>query len=388
MGFDNVACTRIAMVSELRVSAQARELLACPRSHERLTVGTEAGVALSPIARTGTPAPRFDLTTLAAYTGDRRRAYPIAEGFPALLWPEVHGAPATEVADLGHRNYAEAYAEMEHYNPTSRARAEAIRDSDAYATVQRILAMPSAANTFPEPLEIWLDAVHDTGAQGDCYRFLAPLTGKTFLQLGGDGRHAVKAVMAGATNGILVTPMIGEAVFAWTLAGIAGVQARFSCVLGVGEEIPLVDNSIDAMYSPGCLHHMALETALPEIRRVLKPGGRFCGHEPWRAPLYAVGTSVFGKREHGLLDRGKSIYCQPFTSERLQPLGRVFPKHVIANHGPLLRYPLIALNKFGLRLSLPTMIALAKVDDRVGGAIGLGGKWGGSVMIGGEKPAP
>ena len=373
------------MVSQTKVSTHVRNLLACPRTHQPLIISAGAGEGLAPIARTGFEAPRFPMTALAAGTASSDRAFPIPDGFPALLWPEVHGVPAGEGVDLGHRNYAEAYAEMEHYNPTSLQRAHVIRESDAFRTVTRILAARTAEN-FPEPLDLWLDAIHDTGAQADAYRYLAPIRGKTFLQLGGDGRHAVKMAMAGAANSILVTPMIGEAVFAWALAGIAGVQDRFSCILGVGEEIPLVGNSVDAMYSPGCLHHMSLETALPEIHRVLTPGGRFCGHEPWRAPLYAVGTWIFGKREHGLLERGKSIYCRPFTPERLRPLGEVFPQHVVNNHGPLFRYPLIALNKFGVRLSLPTMIKIASLDDKLGRGIGLGGTWGGSVMLGGEKP--
>jgi len=378
------------MLSEFKVSARVLSMLACPKTHRRLAIrpATPADQELAAIGRTGFTAPRLPITSHLAQTDDGEYSYPVADGFPALLWPEVHTrASAPETVDLGHRNYAEAYAEMEHYNPTSLERALKIRESDAYGTVSRLLEAKPPVEKFPKPLALWLDALHDTGAQGDSYSFLAPMVGKTFVQLGGDGRHAVKAAMAGAADGILITPMIGEAVFAWTLAGIAGVQDRFSCILGVGEQIPLLDGCIDAMYSPGCLHHMSLPTALPEIRRVLKIGGRFCGHEPWRAPLYGVGTWLFGKREHGLLERSKSIFCKPFTPERLQPLGEIFPNHTIRNHGPLLRYPLIALQKFGIRFRIGTMIRLASFDDRLGRGLGIGSRWGGSVMLGGEKTA-
>ena len=43
-----------------------------------------------------------------------------------------------------------------------------------------------------------------------------------------------------------------------------------------------------------------------------------------------------------------------------------FPAHVISNHGPLLRYPLLAPNKFGLRFSKETMCRFSKLDDRIG----------------------
>jgi uncharacterized protein YbaR (Trm112 family) len=371
---------------ELKVSPAIVSRLSCPQTRRPLEIRERSSLGIiKPIERTGFTAPRFELNRLVASTADGEIGYPIVDGFPALLWPEAHTGTGSEKVDLNNRNYAEAYAEMEHYNPTAAARARDIERSDAYATVHSILRAKSAPELFPVPQHLWLDALHDTAAQNDCYSFLAPLLGKVFVQLGGDGRHAVKSVLAGAKEGILITPMIGEAEFAWRLAEVAGVQDRFSCILGIGEQIPLLSDTIDAMYSPGCLHHMALDTALPEIHRALTPGGRFCGHEPWRAPLYALGTKLFGKREHGLFERSKSIFCQPFTTERLKPLSHVFPNHAIRNHGPLFRYPMIAFQKFGVRLPLSAMIRVGNMDDKLGKWLGLKQSWGGSVMIGGQK---
>ncbi len=42
---------------------------------------------------------------------------------------------------------------------------------------------------------------------------------------------------------------------------------------------------------------MTTEVAMPEIARVLKPGGKFACNDPWRAPLYGIGTKILGKRE-------------------------------------------------------------------------------------------
>jgi SAM-dependent methyltransferase/uncharacterized protein YbaR (Trm112 family) len=372
----------------VNITPAVRKMLACPRTHQPLVDGPALPAAgRIPITRTGKPGPRFGDAQTSLQTADGRYVYPVVGGFPALLWPEVlTSASEPESVDLDDRHYAEAYAEMDHYNPTALARARDLGGSESYYRAIQAKVANGAATTFPEPLDIWLDAPHDIGAQAEAYRYLAPAAGKVFVQLGGDGRRAVKFLLAGAREGILVTPMLGEAVFAWRLAEAAGVRDRFSCILGVGEEIPLQENTVDALYTPGCLHHMQLESALKEIRRVLSDGGRFCAHEPWRAPLYTMGTWLLGKREFGVFERSKSIFCHPFTPERVAPLSTVFPKHVLERHGPLLRYPMIAMSKFGLRLSLAKMIALAQFDDRIGRTMGVQGL-GGSLMIGGEKTA-
>ncbi len=59
------------------------------------------------------------------------------------------------------------------------------------------------------------------------------------------------------------------------------------------------------------------EMAAAECGRVLSPGGKLAAVEPWRASLYAIGTKLFGKREHAA--------CQPMdpnaciTSSVLSP---------------------------------------------------------------------
>ncbi|WP_135365086.1 class I SAM-dependent methyltransferase [Halosimplex halophilum] len=56
-----------------------------------------------------------------------------------------------------------------------------------------------------------------------------------------------------------------------TLAG-AGVAAEFGTA--AAESVPLPDDSVDAVVANHMLYHVDRDAALPEIRRVLRPGGR------------------------------------------------------------------------------------------------------------------
>jgi SAM-dependent methyltransferase len=46
------------------------------------------------------------------------------------------------------------------------------------------------------------------------------------------------------------------------------------------EALPVPDASCDAVVGNAVLHHLRLERAVPELVRVLRPGGRFCFAEP------------------------------------------------------------------------------------------------------------
>jgi SAM-dependent methyltransferase len=341
---------------------------------------------LAPIARTGPARPRADNVTglLADHAG--HVAFPVVNGVPVLMWPDAYvpAAGATPPADMDDRLYAEAYAEMAFYNVVSGERATDIHKTDIHGRLSRV-ASEGDASAFPEPLDLWIESIHDSAAQTGVYRYLAPLEGKTFMQLGGDGRHAIVALLAGARQAVLLTPMIGEAEFCHALAVSLNLQDRLSCVLGLAEALPFADGVFDAIYSPGCLHHMRLDVALPEIRRVLATGGAFAAHEPWRTPIYGVGTWLFGKREHGLINRSQNVYCSPLTPERLAPLATNFPDHVTRNHGPVTRYLLIVLDKLGLRWPQRSMIDIAAWDDRLAHRLHIPSDWGGSIMVGGRK---
>lgn len=196
--------------------------------------------------------------------------------------------------------------------------------------------------------------------------------------MGGKGIHAVKFLIGGAKEAWVISPMLGDAYFAIALAKAFNVADRIYCAVSIAEELPFLANLFHAAYSGGCLHHLVTETALPEISRVLVEGGAFSAVDPWRAPLYAIGTRIFGKRE-------TDVHCHPLTKQRIKPLTNAFKVSRIIQHGSLTRYPLLALNKLGLNFPLSLVWQINKIDDAICSCIPRMRAMGSSVVCLGRK---
>jgi uncharacterized protein YbaR (Trm112 family) len=311
---------------------------------------------------------------------DLEGAYPIVDDVPILLIPEML-TPSDRMRqiDLCQLQYAESYEEMDFYNDYAINEAKQLKNSFDFASIAPILTVPKESiPSFPHPKEIWIEAIYDCAAQWDAYEYLSPISEKRVVQLGGKGTHAVKLLLAGASEAWIITPMLGEAVYARALAEEFGVADKLRCVVGVAEELPVADGSIDLFFLGGCLHHMQTHLAFPEVKRVLCDGGRFAAIEPWKAPLYTLGTKILGKRE-------PSVYCKPLTAERLEPVKQLFEKYQIVQHGTLTRYPLLALNKFGINSSLSVVWHANQVDDAVSSLIPGMREMGSSIVVLCEK---
>ncbi|MFL5542394.1 MAG: methyltransferase domain-containing protein [Longimicrobiaceae bacterium] len=364
------------------------EALVCPETGQRLTeldlaeAEARSGGPLAPLRLPGKTAAGHDAPAPVGATPrvllreDLRRAYPIADGVPVLLVPEALGRPEERRAfDLTDPRFAEAYDEMEFYNAESARESENIESSEALAILAPVMRAPAGERaSFPEPRRVWLDAVYDSASQYDAYRHMAPVAGKRVLQLGGKGIHAVKFLLAGAAEAWTVSPMLGEALCARALARKAGVEDRLHAVMAVAEQLPFPPGFFDGIYSGGCVHHMVTDLAFPEAARVLRPGGRFAAIEPWRAPLYTIGTRIFGKRE-------ANAYCRPLTPERVAPLRGAFPRWSLERHGALTRYSLLALNKLGVPLTLGAVWSINRVDDAIASRVPGLRDMGSSVAI-------
>jgi uncharacterized protein YbaR (Trm112 family)/SAM-dependent methyltransferase len=305
---------------------------------------------------------------------DRTAAYPVVDGIPILLAPEHLTIGAAPEFDLSDARYAEAYEEMEFYNTVAGGSLERVEDGGAWSILPTEMAATEEEKaSFPAPWYRWVDAPHDSAAQWECYSHLGRMRDARMLQLGGSGTHAIKFAMAGAAEAWLVTPMLGEARFAAALARSAGVGDRFTAIVGIAEELPLMADAFDGIYAGGCLHHMVTSVALPEAARVLRSGGKFAAAEPWRAPLYAIGTRLLGKRE--------DAYCKPLTGERLEPLANAFSSFSVVGHGTMTRYPLLAVEKLGVPVPKWIPWHVGKIDDALSSLIPGARRMGSSVAV-------
>lgn len=291
---------------------------------------------------------------------DGQGAYPVVDGVPVLLAPEMLAPAAHQRSvDVTTAPYVEAYAEMEHYSSSAAAEAPTASSSKHARYLDRLAALPPAARSgFPFPAELWLDSTYELRAQAEAYQHLMPLQGARVLQLGGRGVQAIALLLAGAAEATLSTPMVGEMLYARALAVHVGVEDRLRMVAALAEQLPFPDGSFDALYSQGCVHHWVVDRALPECARVLSRGGRFAAVEPWRGPLYGVGTKVLGKRD-------PDVQCVVLTADRIVGPMRVFGEHRIQHHGALSRYPMLALWKAGLSPGPRLMWRIASADDAV-----------------------
>lgn len=344
------------------------ERLMCPVSGKSLVEVDRGGLSAAlgeDIRRLAADRPTVrpeELTDTFLLRSDGAGAYPVVEGIPILMAPEMLVSAGNPISplDTDADPYREAYVEMGFYNSVATGMTSDLENSPHVQEAQRALG----GAQFPSLP--WLEALYELPAQAEAYEFLSPIEGMTMLQVGGKGVQAVKFLLAGAKESWVLTPMLGEALHSRELADACGVGDRLRAVVGIAEEIPCPDASFDRVYSGGCIHHTTTDQALPEIKRVLTGDGRFAAVEPWRAPLYRLGTKVFGKREQAVLGkREKGILCRPMDDSRVAPLARTFDRASVSHHGTFTRYGLIALRKLGVRPKPETVDRIMRADDRL-----------------------
>ena len=346
-------------------------MLVCPRTRQALRpVPVEAarhvitgGPPLVAAPRPDGPPPVGETPTVLLRSDDAV-AFPVVDDIPVLMWPEALG-PGTgrDPVDLADARYAEAYAEMGYYGGVADEALADVADTGTYAMVAALQADLRAAprrEAFPRPARVWLDAAYDCTAQERVYLHVGPnVNGGSVAQLGGSGVHALKLLVAGARSAVLVTPVLSEARLAGAVAGRLGLGDGFRAVVGIGEEPPLASGTLDVAVSGGSLHHMLPAAAGAEVRRALRPGGRFGAWDPWRAPLYGVGTAVLGKRD-------PDVACRPLDEARATAFLDAFGEGAdLRRHGALTRYPMLALGKAGVSLGVRVALPVLRADDRL-----------------------
>lgn len=104
--------------------------------------------------------------------------------------------------------------------------------------------------------------------------------------------HGMASVVLARRGAVVTAFDLSEGYVAETRqrAHANGLVKRISAIPAAAERLPFPDASFERIWGNAILHHVQLAVALPEIERVLKPGGRAVFCEPWGGnPLLAVG---------------------------------------------------------------------------------------------------
>jgi trans-aconitate methyltransferase len=167
---------------------------------------------------------------------------------------------------------------------------------------------------------------------GGVLEWLSPQPGEHILDLGcGDGQLTARIAASGAgVTGIDASESMVAA------ARAAGVRADH----GQAEQLPYPASGFDAVFSNATLHWVrGQDTMMDEVRRVLKPGGRFAAEMGGHGNIAAIRVALIAVlTRHGFADRENEVNYYPtpdayrrrlerhgFTVERIKLIPRPTP---------------------------------------------------------------
>lgn len=155
---------------------------------------------------------------------------------------------------------------------------------DPFILDKRPMVAELVAKTFQENFPEKIPSLLDVGC-GTCFYF--PLLAK----------HAEKL-----TGVDLCIPMLDVAQELIEAKGLTNCEVRQSSAL----ELPFEDHTFDVVHSWDFLHHVPdVPMAISEIRRVLKPGGRYVAVEPNLINPSILWYHIRRKAEWGLLKQNQ-----------------------------------------------------------------------------------
>jgi SAM-dependent methyltransferase len=174
-------------------------------------------------------------------------------------------------------------------------------------------------------------------ARYDHIRTLYDPRDKVVLDYGcGPGHTSVDLLRHGARRVIGIDISEAEVAEARERAVRAGFGDRSEFMVADAHATGLPGDSLDLVVGASVLHHLELEPALRELRRVLRPGGTAVFHEPlWHNPLMRLGRA--------LTPSGRTADEHPLTAEDWELCARIFPGFTHVER-EFLTVPLMPLN--------------------------------------------
>ena len=231
---------------------------------------------------------------------------------------------------------------------------------------------------FPVPSSIWLDSVANPVSHRQAYEWIAPIRGRHFVQLGGSGSHAIKALLGGASQATLITPMEDEGSLAILVARYLGCDDRLNVVQGIGEKIPFGDSSLDVIFGGGTLHHIKLNQGFAEVLRVLKPGGRAAFVDPNLNLIYRF----FEVTRLRNLVREPGAQCYPLRTKDVRASAIGFRVVRLELAGGPMRYAIVGATRL-LKVAVPLSVSLKlqTIESQILSALPMRSALGGLAVL-------
>lgn len=152
------------------------------------------------------------------------------------------------------------------------------------------------------------------------FEWLGDLRGKRVLELGcGPGDYTIMMARCGADVTALDIALSSLHITRQR-AGASGVSDVVHVSWMVAETLAFPDATFDWVVGFGLLHHADPAALGPELKRVLRPGGRAL----FREPLGTNPVLEFARNHLPYRDKHHSLNEHPLTYEHIQLLGRSF----------------------------------------------------------------
>jgi SAM-dependent methyltransferase len=200
-------------------------------------------------------------------------------------------------------------------------RAERERSAHEASHTADLLAYPKDAARYRNPSA---DTIHPLEY---AFHILGDVKGKTVLEYGcGDGVNTVLLANRGAH--VIALDLSPELIAVAKQRLLThGITSGVDLIVGSAHNLPLPDDSIDVVFGIAILHHLDLELASNEVRRVLKQNGLAIFQEPVRnspvlrfvrklIPYRAPDVSPF---ERPLTDRELEDFAADCSSYKSRP---------------------------------------------------------------------